>query len=310
MLDVRDADDLRGSTLDLGAVALVCALVACGGEDPSSGDTTSTADASDGGTTAGDATTGAGANPLVYRQVSFAGITLEAQADGFTWYRDIVGLEPHGSQWFGLGDGRSSVEVFSGGAASAVAKTPAQQAAVIGLQVPDIAASQAALEGRGVVFEGPIDGEPTDSWIYFADPEGNRLELKQLGEAGPGFEVSRIAWVGVYVQDLTAMTAWYRDVLGLEQNGSHHYYDLVDGSSVELFAGGTAAAGPKDATAQPVVFSLVVEDLDAALAELATRGVEMAGPIVEYQEPDWPDERSTEIADPEGNRILIKQFTE
>jgi catechol 2,3-dioxygenase-like lactoylglutathione lyase family enzyme len=47
----------------------------------------------------------------------------------------------------------------------------------IALRVPDVAASRAELEAKGVVFEGDIFDSGVCHMAFFADPDGNALML-------------------------------------------------------------------------------------------------------------------------------------
>jgi predicted enzyme related to lactoylglutathione lyase len=115
-----------------------------------------------------------------------------------------------------------------------------------------------------------------------------------------------LIWAGVTVQDMEAAVAFYGDVLGLRlirKGQDWARFDAGNGCLVELFAGGKASPEPKLADRQPVVFSLRVDDLDAAVAELKGRGVSLIGEVGSYKDQRW-----AEFSDLEGNRLEIKQM--
>jgi predicted enzyme related to lactoylglutathione lyase len=112
------------------------------------------------------------------------------------------------------------------------------------------------------------------------------------------------AWAGLYVENMEASIAFYRDVLGLRltnNGGSWAHFDAGNGAMLELFTGGTARPAPKEPDKQPLILGLRVEDFDAAYAELTQKGVRFIGEIGQYNETRW-----AHFSDPEGNRLEIK----
>src|SRR5437660_11977411 len=94
-------------------------------------------------------------------------------------------------------------------------------------------------------------------------------------------------------------TAWYRDVLGLEQtgNGGFPEYRLGDNGFLyllQLESIGGAFRAPHDAG-----FALRVPDVGEAKAELEARGVEFAGML------DSGVCHMAFFADPDGNQIVL-----
>jgi catechol 2,3-dioxygenase-like lactoylglutathione lyase family enzyme len=47
------------------------------------------------------------------------------------------------------------------------------------IDVADIAAQKAAMEGHGIAFGGEIQDTPFGRFLSFADPDGNRLDLHE-----------------------------------------------------------------------------------------------------------------------------------
>jgi catechol 2,3-dioxygenase-like lactoylglutathione lyase family enzyme len=99
-----------------------------------------------------------------------------------SFYRDVLGLVllDQGDGWthFDAGGG-ALLELFGDGKASQVAKKPDQQSTVVGLRVADLTLAAAELEQRGVHL-GERGEYGNTQWVYFTDPEGNQLEIKEV----------------------------------------------------------------------------------------------------------------------------------
>ncbi|HEX5808561.1 MAG TPA: VOC family protein [Anaerolineales bacterium] len=119
-----------------------------------------------------------------YRGLIWAGMYVEDLDASVVFYRDVLGLPflGQGEDWAHFDSGAGSMlELFSGGKAQRSAKEPAQQSIVLGLRVDDLDRAMETLAGRGVQFIPGGRGESGgERWAHFYDPEGNRLELKQL----------------------------------------------------------------------------------------------------------------------------------
>ena len=115
-------------------------------------------------------------------------------------------------------------------------------------------------------------------------------------------------WAGVFVENLEASISFYRDVLGLsllghEDNWAH--FDAGEGALLELFSGGKAVSAPKKADQQSIVLGLLVDELDSAVAELKSKGVNFIGEIGSFENTRW-----AHFLDAEGNRLEIKEVLE
>lgn len=94
-------------------------------------------------------------------------------------------------------------------------------------------------------------------------------------------EITGIDVAFYHADDIEASARWYRDVLGLEEVADF-------GDWREFRAGGAGFgvdAGSSPAEIPNAVVSLRVRDLDAALAELAARGIPLAGPVMDAARP-------------------------
>jgi catechol 2,3-dioxygenase-like lactoylglutathione lyase family enzyme len=104
---------------------------------------------------------------------------LEAAAE---FYRDVLGLE-ESSRWQRPGQEPLGIEFETGTVTLALIApeqvgTPFQPHKVpIALQVDDVAAARAALEARGVEFQGETIDSGVCHQAIFEDPDGNVLDL-------------------------------------------------------------------------------------------------------------------------------------
>jgi lactoylglutathione lyase len=118
-----------------------------------------------------------------FQGVVWVGLFVENLEASVSYYKDIVGLPllNKGDGWahFDAGNG-SLFEVFSGGKATQEPKKPDRQSIVFGFQVENLDSAVAELKARGVVFSGDVKTHKTTRWAYFSDPEGNRLEIKEI----------------------------------------------------------------------------------------------------------------------------------
>jgi lactoylglutathione lyase len=119
--------------------------------------------------------------------------------------------------------------------------------------------------------------------------------------------VPRLGHVIVYVSDLAASVAFYRDVAGLEHRFTDAGYAefgtgatrfaLYERRRAEWLTGQAVRPGP----AAEIV--LVVEDVDAVAAALRARGVALLGGPVDRP---W-GHRTVHVADPDGFVVEFAQ---
>lgn len=111
-----------------------------------------------------------------------------------------------------------------------------------------------------------------------------------------------LAYCVTYVADLAAMTAFYRDILGLpvaEQNERFVAFGGV-GAPLALEAGGPPPDGPRGKDRNPTLIQFTVAEITAAVAALAARGVPIEGAIKRGSFGALACFR-----DPEGNRLAL-----
>ena len=109
-------------------------------------------------------------------------------------------------------------------------------------------------------------------------------------------EVRGIVWAGVRTDRFAETLAFFRDVVGLplvEAAPEFAWGKLPDSSQFEIF--GPAAGGHDHFTTGPVP-EFLVDDLQAAAAELERAGVELLSPIQGTDEQAWLHFRA-----PDGN---------
>jgi len=95
------------------------------------------------------------------------------------FYGETLGLE-HEADWRDMGAefraGQVTVAVF---APEKIGREFRSSSTAIALRVPDVAAARAALEAKGVEFDGDEDVMDTGvcHMAFFSDPDGNPLTL-------------------------------------------------------------------------------------------------------------------------------------
>jgi predicted enzyme related to lactoylglutathione lyase len=112
--------------------------------------------------------------------------------------------------------------------------------------------------------------------------------------------VSGIGGIFLRAADPEALTAWYRDGLGLELD-EHGVWVQEPGPTV--FATFERESDYLGSSQQRVMLNFRVADLDAMLAQLRSRGADVAE---ETEEMDGVG-RFGWVTDPEGNRIELWQ---
>ena len=125
-----------------------------------------------------------------------------------------------------------------------------------------------------------------------------------LGEPIAGTKEALLAvnqmFAGATVSDYDVALAWYKRFMGRPPdffpNEKEAVWQVTDTGWIYIVAGDSTRAGSG-------LLTLMVENLEARIAEIAHRGIEVG-------EIDWVvpgSVRSVWITDPEGNRIQIGQ---
>jgi hypothetical protein len=97
-------------------------------------------------------------------------------------------------------------------------------------------------------------------------------------------EVKGVRWLGIGTERVSRMRSFATEVLGLRVVGedTEHFVELAmgDGAKLELFGPAAVADSPWLFESNPVVAGFLVDDIQAARAELArTPSVELLGEL-------------------------------
>jgi predicted enzyme related to lactoylglutathione lyase len=115
--------------------------------------------------------------------------------------------------------------------------------------------------------------------------------------------MERVLGIGGYflrATDPEALGAWYRESLGLEADENGLWHQEAGPTVFAAFESETDYFGSRD---QQAMLNFRVRDLDAMLAQLRTKGADVAE---EIQDMDGVG-RFAWVTDPEGNRIELWQ---
>jgi catechol 2,3-dioxygenase-like lactoylglutathione lyase family enzyme len=120
----------------------------------------------------------------------------------------------------------------------------------------------------------------------------------------------RSSYAKLPAQDVERARAFYRDVLGFEPARDHqsHLFYECGGSSFLVFPSSGSPSGTHDQ------LGFVVDDVEAAAAELRSRGVELetyeAPPGCSFRDGimDYGAVKAAWVKDSEGNLISFAQF--
>ncbi|HEV2399031.1 MAG TPA: VOC family protein [Candidatus Sulfotelmatobacter sp.] len=236
-----------------------------------------------------------------------------ADADcSVAFYRDVLGFEikeNEGAVEAVLGPAR--IRFGKEGYAPTDWQTPRTPgSAILFLQADDIAATHAAIRGRG--------GSPSNvervNWIKMRmfevrDPDRNVLWFGQSfhkDQDSPSRRDAqpaglRQALPALPFDDVPAAVAYYRDVLGFHINYQQADLGVMDRDAITVLLIARTAEHKGIGS-----FSVYVSDADALYAELSAKGAKVLGPPVSRP---W-GLRDFTIVDAEGNRITFAQTFE
>lgn len=108
-----------------------------------------------------------------------------------------------------------------------------------------------------------------------------------------------LAYLSLFVADVAKSTTFYGDLLGLPIVNDEDWGVTVQAGAVQLML------HPRDDATAPQNVELVfdVADVEVAFEEARAAGVEV---LEEPKEREWGDKDGA-IADPDGNRIYLRQ---
>jgi catechol 2,3-dioxygenase-like lactoylglutathione lyase family enzyme len=110
----------------------------------------------------------------------------------------------------------------------------------------------------------------------------------------------RTDFVSVPVTDLERSTAWYRDVLGLEQTETGAWPEFDLGANVSLYLMDLTNIGQEFRGPHTAPIALRVADVEEARGELEGKGVEFSGETF-----DTGVCHMAHFADPDGNVFML-----
>ena len=113
-------------------------------------------------------------------------------------------------------------------------------------------------------------------------------------------KVERTDFVSVPVTDLERSTSWYRDTLGLEQIGRDAWPEFQLGENVSLYLLDPTNIGQEFHGPHTAPIALRVPDVEAARAELESRGIQFFGETF-----DTSVCHMAHFADPDGNVLML-----
>lgn len=183
------------------------------------------------------------------------------------WYQTAFSIRPdhNGVLDFGgvglLIDGRDDI----------ADPNPQPGRVILNFETDDAHALTARLDGLGVRWIAKLEERDHGLFATLADPDGNYIQVLQLNAAyhGGGVLNGTRAYSGFAVDDLAAARQFYERTLGLTvtEEGDLLNVTVAGGAQVLIY--------PKP-DHQPAAFTVLnfpVDDIDAAVEQLAERGV-------------------------------------
>ena len=208
-----------------------------------------------------------------------------------------------------------------------VATVPEVSAGAVYFECDDLDAQYALLRSRGIAFDAaPVDQPWLWREAYLRDPDGNVLCLYDSGaerqpaepaaaradegDPGPLAAIQAIDYVILPVRDMTAMRAFYTDVMGFALNGdaAADWVEYLVGDNVLTLSAQREGTQPPGAAARAdggpplqLAFRVSLELVDRCATALRDAGVTLAE---EPRDQDWGI-RTVYFNDPDGNLLEI-----
>ena len=109
-------------------------------------------------------------------KVDFVSVLTQDLPRAKRFYSEVLGLEieSEGEHDLEFGLGQVTLDVFD---PSSIGQSFSPSPAGIAIRVPDVAATRAELEAKGVEFDGDIVRTSVCDMTFFHDPDGNALIL-------------------------------------------------------------------------------------------------------------------------------------
>ncbi|WP_219837087.1 VOC family protein [Paenibacillus sp. R14(2021)] len=172
----------------------------------------------------------------------------------------------------------------------------------------DIDEAYAYVKEMGEPFLEPEQHGSVMAYFNFRDPEGNAQmvcwtseEEEDMGEPiGTSPILPRIGAVFIDVKDMTAMSSWYADLLGIPADAYHAEGEVIALPSTK--GGGILLDANRHLQGNDftIPFMFVTEDLEASLVYAKVNGFELFG------EPQYYGPVSFFVLkDPDGNLVMV-----
>jgi catechol 2,3-dioxygenase-like lactoylglutathione lyase family enzyme len=117
-------------------------------------------------------------------------------------------------------------------------------------------------------------------------------------DLGENVIARRLAYLSVYVRELGASRRFYGDLVGLPIMADEDWGVVLDAGGVQLILHDHDRRGQQ----QRVEVTFDVDDVDAAIADLKAKGVQI---VDEASDRVWGD-RDGAVKDPDGNVIYLR----
>lgn len=122
---------------------------------------------------------------MIVERTDFVSVPVTDIARSTVFYKETLGLEQVGDGGFPEFQLGGNVSLYLIDPTSYGAAFTGPHTASIALRVPDVEATRAELETRGVVFDGETHETPVCRMAFFRDPDGNSLMLHRRYDATP-----------------------------------------------------------------------------------------------------------------------------
>jgi predicted enzyme related to lactoylglutathione lyase len=254
------------------------------------------------------------------------------------FYTDVLGLPlirsvkggDHPNDFFWAGEAVIFEIIYEGqkGPAEPTESDPDTAPLVAVYRVHDLPGIIARLTAKGAKVSA-IRAVANGHEAFVTDPRGYLTGLREISETSkaaadiearrrwkrgeafnpgsrpmpPGFQ--DMSWIVRRVKDVPAMTAFYRDALGLKVIGTANgraLLDMGDATTLELAPGGRVSPPPENRTQLQATIIFRV----AAMQKLRQKLVDGGGAVV-HNLIQWDRGELSYVADPEGNLIGIEE---
>jgi catechol 2,3-dioxygenase-like lactoylglutathione lyase family enzyme len=108
---------------------------------------------------------------------------------------------------------------------------------------------------------------------------------------------ARLVYLSMYLRSVADSRRFYAELLGLELVSAEEWGCVLDANGIQLFL------HPSDGDDQQrIELTFDVDDADAAVTELTTRGVRLSEPVTDRE---WGD-RDGAVLDPDENVVYLR----